>query len=101
MRTNSDNSSIYEERGWKRSDPTPPHIYDIHKSLVEKEVIIRTEIVNCSKQFISKLEPDIPNPDKSKKDKEMPLCQSLSYLCQSTGTVCRKTNESLPSGATG
>ena len=41
IRTNSDKSSIYEDRGWKRSDPVPDHIYDIHKSLVEEEVIIR------------------------------------------------------------
>ena len=58
IRTNSDKSTIYEDRGWKRSDPVPDHIYDIHMSLVEEEVIIRSEIISCSKQFISKIEKD-------------------------------------------
>ena len=83
MRTNSDKSTIYEDRGWKRSDPVPDHIYEIHKSLVEEEVIIRSEIVNCSKHFIKKLEPDIPNPEKPRRIKRChyvnlcPICNNL------------------------
>ena len=83
IRTNSDKSSIYEDRGWKRSDPVPDHIYDIHKSLVEEEVIIRSEIINCSKQFISKIEKDQPNPEKPRRIKRChyvnlcPICNNL------------------------
>ena len=83
IRTNSDKSSIYEDRGWKRSDPVPDHIYDIHKSLVEEEVIIRSEIISCSKQFISKIEKDLPNPDKKRRIKRChyvnlcPICNNL------------------------
>ena len=84
IRTNSDKSSIYEDRGWNKSDPIPDHIYDIHQSLVEEGIIIHPEIINCSKQFISKLEPDIPNPDKPRRIKRChyvnhcPICNNLS-----------------------
>ena len=83
IRTNSDKSTIYEDRGWKRSDPVPDHIYDIHKSLVKEEVIIRSEIVNCSKHFIKNFEPDIPNPEKPRRIKRChyvnlcPICNNL------------------------
>ena len=83
IRTNSDTSSIYEQRGWKRSDPIPPHIYDIHRSLVEEGIITNPPIINCSKHFISKLEPDIPNPDKPRRIKRChyvnhcPICNNL------------------------
>ena len=83
IRTNSDTSSIYEQRGWKRSDPIPPHIYDIHRSLVEEGIITNPPIINCSKQFIRKLEPDRPNPDKPRRIKRChyvnhcPICNNL------------------------
>ena len=84
IRTNSDKSSIYEDRGWNKSDPIPDHIYDIHQSLVEEGIIIHPEIINCSKQFIRKLEPDLPNPDKPRRIKRChyvnhcPICNNLS-----------------------
>ena len=83
IRTNSDKSSIYEDRGWNKSDPIPDHIYDIHQSLVEEGIIIHPEIINCSKQFIRKLEPDLPNPDKPRRIKRChyvnlcPICANL------------------------
>ena len=83
IRTNSDKSSIYEDRGWNKSDPIPDHIYDIHQSLVEEGIIIHPEIINCSKQFIRKLEPDLPNPDKPRRIKRChyvnlcPICNNL------------------------
>jgi len=86
IRTNSDTSSIYEQRGWKRSDPIPPHIYDIHRSLVEEGIITNPPIINCSKQFIRKLEPDIPNPDKPRRIKRChyvnhcPICNLQNCL---------------------
>ena len=80
IRTNSDTGEVYKRRGWKRTDPIPEYIYDIHQSLVEEEIITRPEIIKCSKEFIRKLEPDLPKSNQTKKIEEMPLCESLSYL---------------------
>ena len=49
------------------TDPIPQHIYDIHQSLVEEGIIVRPEIIKCSKEWINKLEKDLPNPFKSKR----------------------------------
>ena len=49
------------------TDPIPKHIYDIHQSLVEEGIIVRPEIIKCSKEWINKLEKDLPNPFKSKR----------------------------------
>ena len=35
IRTNSDTSSLYAERGWNKSDPVPVHIYAIRQSMVD------------------------------------------------------------------
>jgi hypothetical protein len=65
------------------TDPIPQHIYDIHQSLVEEEVITHPEIVKCSKEWINKLEKDLPNPYKSKRLKRChyvnhcPICNHL------------------------
>ena len=45
MRTNSDTGEVYKRRGWKRTDPIPEYIYDIHQSLVEEGIIVRPEII--------------------------------------------------------
>ena len=58
IRTNSDTHS---------SNTIPDHIYSIHQSLIEQNIITRTEVINCSKYWINKLEKDIPNPYKSQR----------------------------------
>ena len=85
MRTNSDTTSsdVYKQRGWKRSDPIPEYIYDIHRSLVEEEIITRPEIIKCSKEFIRKLEPDLPNSTKPRRLKRchyVNRCPICNYL---------------------
>ena len=85
IRTNSENTSseVYKRRGWKRTDPIPEYIYDIHQSLVEEGIIVRPEIIKCSKEWINKLEKDLPNPYKSKRLKRChyanrcPICNYL------------------------
>jgi len=65
------------------TDPIPQHIYDIHQSMVEQEIITQPEIVKCSKEWINKLEKDLPNPYKSKRLKRChyvnhcPICNHL------------------------
>ena len=77
IRTNSDKMDT------QSTDPIPPHIYDIHQSLVEEEVITHPEIIKCSKEWIRKLEPDLPNPDKPRRIKRChyvnhcPICNHL------------------------
>ena len=85
MRTNSDTTSsdVYKQRGWKRSDPIPEYIYYIHRSLVEEGIITHSEIIKCSKEFISKLEPDLPNPTKPRRLKRchyVNRCPICNYL---------------------
>ena len=85
MRTNHDTTSsdVYKQRGWKRSDPIPEYIYDIHRSLVEEEIITHSEIIKCSKEFIRKLEPDLPNPNKPRRLKRchyVNRCPICNYL---------------------
>ena len=85
IRTNSDTTSseVYKQRGWKRTDPIPEYIYDIHQSLVEEEIITRPEIIKCSKEFIRKLEPDLPNPTKPRRLKRchyVNRCPICNYL---------------------
>ena len=58
IRTNSDTHS---------SDTIPDHIYSIHQSLIQQNIITRPEVINCSKYWINKLEKDIPNPYKSQR----------------------------------
>jgi hypothetical protein len=86
IRTNSERLSIYNKRGWKRSDPIPEHIYDIRKSLVENHIITHTEIIKCSIEFISKIERDLPNPNRPRRLKRChyvnrcPICNHLRTL---------------------
>ena len=86
IRTNSERISIYNQRGWKRSDPIPEHIYDIHKSLVEEGIITHQDIIKCSKEFINKIERDLPNPNKPRRIKRChyvnrcPICNHLRTL---------------------
>ena len=86
IRTNSERLSIYNQRGWKRSDPIPEHIYDIRKSLVENHIITHTEIIKCSIEFISKIERDLPNPNRPRRLKRChyvnrcPICNHLRTL---------------------
>ena len=83
IRTNSDTGEVYKRRGWKRTDPIPEYIYDIHQSLVEEEIITRPEIIKCSKEFIRKLEPDLPNPNKPRRLKRchyVNRCPICNYL---------------------
>ena len=85
IRTNSDTTSseVYKQRGWKLTDPIPEYIYDIHRSLVEEEIITRPEIIKCSKEFIRKLEPDLPNPTKPRRLKRchyVNRCPICNYL---------------------
>ena len=83
IRTNSDTGEVYKRRGWKRTDPIPEYIYDIHQSLVEEGIIVRPEIIKCSKEWIRKLEPDLPNPTKPRRLKRChyanrcPICNYL------------------------
>jgi len=83
IRTNSDTGEVYKRRGWKRTDPIPEYIYDIHQSLVEEGIIVRPEIIKCSKEWIRKLEPDLPNPNKPRRLKRChyanrcPICNYL------------------------
>jgi len=89
IRTNPDTTSsdVYKQRGWKRSDPIPEYIYDIHRSLVEEEIITHPEIIKCSKEFIRKLEPDLPNPNKPRRLKRChyvnrcPICNYFERIC--------------------
>ena len=60
IRTNSDTLS---------SDPIPSHIYSIHQSLIQQNIITHPEIITCSQQWINKLEKDISNPSKSNRMK--------------------------------
>lgn len=86
IRTNSERQSIYNQRGWNKSDPIPDYIYDIRKSLVDKNIITHSEIINCSTEFISKIERDLPNPNKPKRIKRChyvnrcPICNHLRTL---------------------
>ena len=65
------------------SDPIPDHIYAIHQSLVEENIITHPEIITCSQQWIKKEEKDIPNPSKSQRLKRChyvnhcPICNYL------------------------
>ena len=74
IRTNSDTPT---------SDPIPPHIYSIHQSLIQQNIITHPEIITCSQQWIKKEEKDIPNPSKSKRVKRChyvnhcPICNHL------------------------
>ena len=74
IRTNSDTPT---------SDPIPPHIYSIHQSLIQQNIITHPEIITCSQQWINKLEKDIPNPSKSNRMKRChyvnhcPICNHL------------------------
>ncbi len=85
IRTKPDTTSsdVYKQRGWKRSDPIPEYIYDIHRSLVEEEIITHSDIIKCSKEFIRKLEPDLPNPNKPRRLKRchyVNRCPICNYL---------------------
>ena len=74
---------MYKHRGWKRSDPIPEYIYDIHRSLVEKGIITHSEIIKCSKEFIRKLEPDLLKPTKPSRLKRchyVNRCPICNYL---------------------
>ena len=74
IRTNSDTPT---------SDPIPPHIYSIHQSLIQQNIITHPEIITCSQQWINRLEKDIPNPSKSNRMKRChyvnhcPICNYL------------------------
>jgi len=74
---------VYKRRRWKRSDPVPEYIYNIHLSLVEKGIINNPEIIKCSKEFIRKLEPDLLKPTKPRRLKRChyvnrcPICNFL------------------------
>ena len=74
IRTNSDTHS---------SDPIPLHIYSIHQSLIQQNIITHPEIIRCSREWINKLEKDIPNPSKSQRLKRChyvnhcPICNHL------------------------
>jgi len=65
------------------SDPIPPHIYSIHQSLIQQNIITHPEIIKCSKGWTNKLEKDIPNPFKSQRLKRChyvnhcPICNHL------------------------
>ena len=85
IKTNPDTTSsdVYKQRGWKRSDPIPEYIYDIRRSLVEEEIITHSEIIKCSKEFIRKLEPNLPNPTKPRRLKRchyVNRCPICNYL---------------------
>ena len=76
-------SDVYKQRGWKRSDPIPKYIYDIHRSLVEEEIITHLEIIKCSKEFIRKLDPDLTNATKPRRLKRchyVNLCPICNFL---------------------
>jgi len=74
IRTNSDTPT---------SDPIPDHIYSIHQSLIQQNIITHPEIIHCSEEWINKLEKDIPNPLKSSRLKRChyvnhcPICNHL------------------------
>ena len=74
IRTNSDTP---------KSDPIPPHIYTIHQSLIQQNIIIHPEIITCSQQWIKKEEKHISNPSKSNRMKRChyvnhcPICNHL------------------------
>ena len=78
IRTNSD-----RQQGSTSSDPIPKHIKEMHQSLVELEIITHPVVINCSKQWRRKLEPDIPNPFKPKRlqrcnyKNHCPICNHL------------------------
>ena len=81
--TNTTSSDVYKQRGWKRSDPIPEYIYDIHRSLVEEEIITHPEIIRCSKEFIRKLDPDLTNATKPRRLKRchyVNLCPICNFL---------------------
>jgi len=83
IRTNSDTSSLYADRGWNKSDPVPEHIYAIRQSLVDNQIITHPEIINCSTQFISKIEKHLPLPERPRRIKRChyvnhcPICNYL------------------------
>ena len=85
-KTYSERLSIYNQRGWNKSDTIPDYIYDIRKSLVDNKVITHTEIIKCSTEFISKIERELPNPNKPKRIKRChyvnrcPICNHLRTL---------------------
>jgi hypothetical protein len=86
IRTNSERLSIYNQRGWKRSDPIPDYIYDIRKALVENNIITHAEIIKCSTEFIRKIERHLPNPNRPRRLKRChyvnrcPICNHLRTL---------------------
>ena len=86
IKTNSERLSIYNQRGWNKSDPIPDYIYDIRKSLVDNKIITHAEIIKCSTEFISKIERDLPDPNKPKRIKRChyvnrcPICNHLRTL---------------------
>ena len=86
IRTNSERQSIYNQRGWKRSDPIPDYIYDIRKALVENNIITHAEIIKCSTEFIRKIERHLPNPNRPRRLKRChyvnrcPICNHLRTL---------------------
>ena len=86
IRTNSERLSIYNQRGWNKSDPIPDYIYDIRKSLVENNIITHAEIIKCSTEFIRKIERHLPNPNRPRRLKRChyvnrcPICNHLRTL---------------------
>ena len=83
IRTKSDTSSLYQQRGWNKSDPVPEHIYEIHQSLVDNQIITHQEILECSKNFISKIEKHLPiqsRPRRIKRCHYVNHCPIFNYL---------------------
>ena len=83
IRTNSDTSSLYADRGWNKSDPVPDHIYDIRQSLVENKIITHQEILKCSTEFIVKIEKHLPiksRPRRIKRCHYVNHCPICNYL---------------------
>ena len=86
IRTNSERQSIYNQRGWKRSDPIPDYIYDIRKALVENNIITHADIIKCSTEFTRKIERHLPNPNRPRRLKRChyvnrcPICNHLRTL---------------------